>query len=134
MRADWIQDLCCVNNTQVSCAEALGFFTFDIRFICGQDLPFVFRVDGFAVAMTHDDGIEAIATYDFGHRFVWGGFSNVRVGTTAVTDYDYRSGTGHDWRLSSIDNGPSNVPEPATASLMVVALGGAWWARRRRGA
>src|SRR6185312_13073576 len=95
-------------------SDCTGLFALSIPFTIGTAFTFHIEFSGNAVAVTHVTNVGQVGDsgYDLAHSLLWGGISDVRVGGTTITDFDFGSGSGYDWRLSSIPT--TSVPEPAT--------------------
>lgn len=101
------------------------------EFVFGSTLPFellmVAAAQGFG-GVDSDSGSDlyanATASVQALNSAYWGGLSVSLLDGTAVTDYDFSSGSGTDWRRSFVPTPSSDVPEPSTWALLLAALCG----------
>lgn len=101
------------------------------EFVFGSTLPFellmVAGAQGFG-GVDSDSGTDlyanATASVQALNSAYWGGLSVSLLDGTDVSDYDFSSGSGTDWRRSFVPTPPSDVPEPSTWALLLAALGG----------
>jgi hypothetical protein len=116
--------------TQVNGVNGIpyGMFSVLLPFTWGQEVNLMLQwVAGTSATGEADSAIQT-ANYDFANSIYWGGITTVTAGGTQVSEYQFSSDSGYDWRISSI---PA-VPEPASWILISIGLLFAVVLRRRR--
>lgn len=118
---DYFYDLV-FSDGNTSHRGALGVHRVNVGFTFGTPFTISLKIGCGATVHILSD---LVATSDFEHTMLWGGFGDV-TNASGKVDYTLASASGHDWTK------PSTEPLPEPSALAALGLGALGLLRRRR--